>query len=117
MDGIHRLREEAFARGMTQTEGARHAQAFFDDIRTIGRLKEVTLPLRTKGMLGSVRMVPLAVRMGLKGRKPPLLVNPIPGIEKVRGIYDRLEADRDGEAMVARHELSLHPASQKGGCL
>ncbi len=94
MEGIHRLREEAFARGMTHTEGARHARAFFDDIRTIGRLKEITLPLRTKGVLGSVGLVPFAIRMGLKGRKPPLLVKPIPDIERVRGIYDRLEADR-----------------------
>jgi succinate dehydrogenase / fumarate reductase iron-sulfur subunit len=94
MEGIHRLREEAFERGMTQTEGARHAQAFYDDIRDIGRLKEVTLPLRTKGVVGSLGMVPLAIKMGLKGRKPPLLVKPIPDIERVRDIYGRLEAKR-----------------------
>ncbi|WP_298267192.1 succinate dehydrogenase/fumarate reductase iron-sulfur subunit [Geobacter sp.] len=94
MDGIHRLREEAFERGMTQSEGARHARAFYDDIRDLGRLKEVTLPLRTKGMLGSLKMLPLALRMGLKGRRPPLLVKRIPQIERVREIYSRLEANR-----------------------
>lgn len=91
MDGIHRLREEAFERGMTASEGARHAQAFFDDIRVSGRLKEVTLPLRTKGVAGSLGMLPLAVRMGLKGRTPPLFMKRIPGIKRVRELYRKLE--------------------------
>ena len=93
-DGIHRLREEAFERGMTDSEGARHARAFFDDIRDLGRLREATLPLRTKGMVRSLRMVPLAVRMGLKGRTPPLWVRPIPEIDRVSEIYSRLEESR-----------------------
>jgi len=116
MEGIHRLREEAFERGMTHSEGARHAQAFFDDIRDIGRLREVTLPLRTKGVLGSVGMVPLAIRMGLKGRKPPLMVKRIPDIERVREIYSRLEANRDRGAAGAIHGLPLQPAARGGGC-
>ena len=91
MDGIHRLREEAFERKMTRSAGARHALAFFDDIRATGRLREATLPLRTRGMLGSLGMLPLAVRMALKGRTPPLLMKPIPGHDHVRDIYRRLE--------------------------
>lgn len=94
MDGIHRLREEAFERGMTRSEGARHAQAFFDDIRSTGRLREATLPVRTKGLAGSLRMLPLAARMGMRGRTPPLLVRPIPGIERVREIYRGLEEEK-----------------------
>ncbi|ABB30554.1 succinate dehydrogenase and fumarate reductase iron-sulfur protein [Geobacter metallireducens RCH3] len=117
MDGIHRLREEAFERGMTDSEGARHAQAFFDDIRDLGRLREVTLPLRTKGMIGSLRMVPLAVKMGLKGRTPPLWVRPIPDIDRVSDIYSRLEANPGGEAVGAIHELPLRSAPRSGECL
>jgi succinate dehydrogenase / fumarate reductase iron-sulfur subunit len=101
MDGIHRLREEAFECKMTDSEGAKHAQAFFDDIRDVGRLKEVTLPLRTKGMIGSLGMIPLAVRMGLKGRTPPIAMRPIPGIKWVRDLYRKLDkrtaAKHDGE--------------------
>ncbi len=91
MDGIHRLREEAFERGMTGSEGARHAQAFFDDTRNTGRLREVTLPLRTKGVTGSFGMLPLALKMALKGRTPPLFVHRIAGIERIREIYRKLE--------------------------
>ncbi len=91
MDGIHHLREEAFERQMTKSEGARHAQAFFDDIHDSGRLKEVTLPLRTKGVAGSLGMIPLALKMGFKGRTPPLLMKKIPGIKRVRELYRKLE--------------------------
>jgi len=117
VDGIHHLREEVFARNMTRSEGARHAQAFFDDIRSTGRLREATLPLRTLGVVKTFRMVPLAAKMGMKGRTPPLLVKPIPDIERVRKIYDRLAAKRDGEAVGAIHELPLRSAPRSGGCL
>lgn len=90
MDGIHRLREETFDRRMTNSEGARHAGAFFNDIRTSGRLKESTLPLRTKGVVGSIGLVPLAMRMAAKKRVPPLFAHCIPGIERVREIYLKL---------------------------
>lgn len=90
MDGIHRLREETFERTMADTEGSRHAQAFFDDIRDSGRLKESTLPLRTKGVAGSFGMFPLAVRMAVKRRIPPLFPHKIPEIERVREMYRKL---------------------------
>jgi succinate dehydrogenase / fumarate reductase iron-sulfur subunit len=99
MDGIHRLREEAFERQMTKSEGARHARAFFDDIRDSGRLKEVTLPLRTKGVAGSLGMIPLALKMGLKGRTPPVFMKSIPGIKQIRELYRKLEI----RAVVKRH--------------
>lgn len=91
MDGIHRLREETFEMGMTGSEGARHAQAFFDDIRDVGRLKEISLPLRTKGVAGCLGMLPMALAMAKKRRTPPLLAKRIPGLKDVAGHYAKLK--------------------------
>ena len=97
MDGIHRLREETFTRGLDDSAGSRHAQAFFDDIRNSGRLKEVSLPVRTKGVLGCLRMLPMTVRMAVKKRIPPLFAHRIPGLEQVRELYRKLVRHSNGK--------------------
>lgn len=95
MDGIHGLREETFERGMTNTAGARHAQAFFDDIRDLGRLRELSLPLRTHGVMGCGGMLPMAIRMARKRRTPPLFAKRIPGLKNVAKLYARLNLSRN----------------------
>lgn len=90
MDGIHRLREETFERGMHSSAGSRHARAFFDDIRSSGRLKEASLPLRTKGFFGCFSMLHMTVRMAVKKRIPPLLAHRIPRLEQVKELYRKL---------------------------
>lgn len=89
LDGIHGNREMAIReRGPKDTEGSRHGYLFVDDIKSKGRLVEMTLPLRTLGLfkfaLMSLKPGPLA--MVLKGRvpPPPFLMKSIPGIKRVR---------------------------------
>lgn len=88
---ISHLREASMKLGYTNNLGARHAKAFFDDIKKDGKLNEVTLPLKTEGILKTVKRVPFALRMLAKGKLNPLEaitgVHTSAGIEQVRKIY------------------------------
>ncbi len=73
MDAISGLRHESLQKNHDYTDGARHALAFKQDIEQgPGRLREITLPLRTLGPVGAISQIPFAVSMGLKGRVPPM---------------------------------------------
>lgn len=88
MDAIHHLREKAIeTRGKTDTAGAKHADAFVKDIEKKGRLVEAMLPIRTNGLMWTVRnMLPMAFKLTKKGKTPPppFLMKPIPGISSLR---------------------------------
>ncbi len=87
-DHISDLRHLSMNLGFTDNPGARHAQAFYDNIQKTGRLNEVTLPLKTEGLLKTLKRIPLALRMMRHGKLKPLpLPSPIKGIEGVRRIY------------------------------
>jgi len=73
MDAIQGLRHESLKKGFDDSDGARHAFAFQTDIESgSGRLREFTLPLRTLGPIGSLKQIPFALTMGMKGRVPPI---------------------------------------------
>jgi succinate dehydrogenase / fumarate reductase iron-sulfur subunit len=88
MDAIHGIREDAIAeRGVKDTSGARHADAFMEDIGKKGKLVEATLPIRTNGVAWTVKnLLPMAFKMVLKRRTPPppLMVKSTKDIEKFR---------------------------------
>jgi succinate dehydrogenase / fumarate reductase iron-sulfur subunit len=90
MDAIQGVRHEAFKRNQKNTEGYKHAKAFADDIRTVGRLKEATIATRSKGMLGSIPSLPFALRLLFRGRFPTIFVKTIPGIKHVRTIFKKI---------------------------
>lgn len=92
MDAIQGVRNEAFTRNMKNTEGYRHAKAFYDDIQSKGRLDELKVLIKTKGIFGMVGMMPMGIKMGLKGRTPPVFMKAIPGIEKVRNLFRKIKA-------------------------
>lgn len=91
MDAIHGIREDAILlRGAKDTSGAKHAEAFMDDIEKKGKLVEATLPIRTNGMLWTFKnLMPLAVKMIVKRRTPPppLMVRPSKGITAFREMF------------------------------
>ena len=89
MEAIIRLRRSALQHGLTQTEGARHITGFVNLVRHEGRLNEALMPLKVLGMdMGRlVRVLPLGVRMWLKGKVPSPFGHTIPGIEQVRAIF------------------------------
>jgi len=87
---ISYLRREAMRMGNTKSKGARHAYAFYNDLKNTGTLNEVMLALRTEGMLGTAKArIPFAVRMVLAGKMNPLhQPKKVAGIEGVRKLVE-----------------------------
>ncbi|QNB47890.1 4Fe-4S dicluster domain-containing protein [Thermanaerosceptrum fracticalcis] len=95
-DHISGLRQESMNMGYTRNKGARHAYAFYDDVKNSGRLNEMTLPIKTEGFFNTLHRLPFALRLLKKGKINPLHIpKPVPGIEGVRKIYRLV---RKGEA-------------------
>ncbi|HLN61803.1 MAG TPA: 4Fe-4S dicluster domain-containing protein, partial [Symbiobacteriaceae bacterium] len=83
------LRQESMKMGETENLGARHAYAFHDDVKSKGRLNEMTLPLKTEGMVKTMaKRIPFALRMVRSGKINPLhMPKAVSGIDGVRKIY------------------------------
>jgi succinate dehydrogenase / fumarate reductase iron-sulfur subunit len=84
MDAIHGIREDAIeSRGVKDTSGAKHAEAFMSDIEKKGKLIEATLPIRTNGVVWTLQnLLPMAMKMIMKRRTPP----PPPLVKSAKGI-------------------------------
>lgn len=89
MEAIVRLRRAAIQRGLTSTGGARHITGFAELIEREGRLNEAIMPLKVVGFDWKrlLSVIPLGVRMLLKGKVPNPLGRPIQGMEHVRSIF------------------------------
>ncbi|MFZ5822900.1 MAG: succinate dehydrogenase/fumarate reductase iron-sulfur subunit [Bacillota bacterium] len=90
------LRQESMQMGETDNPGARHAYAFHDDVQTKGRLNEMTLPIKTEGLLTTaVKRLPFALRMVARGKINPLHIpKAVNGIEGVQRIYDHVKGGK-----------------------
>jgi succinate dehydrogenase / fumarate reductase iron-sulfur subunit len=97
MEAIIRLRRAAIERGLTNTGGARHVLGFRDLIAKYGRLNEALMPLKVIGL--NVRhflsVLPLGLRMLVKGKVPSPLHPGIQGVERIRAILERSGPRRD----------------------
>lgn len=93
MDQIIKLRQEAIKEGIIDNKGVRHVMAFKSDIKSSGKLNETTMPLKTVGVLRSLGMIPMALRMQMKGRVPFPIQKDIEGIEDVEKIYEVMGED------------------------
>ena len=101
MDQIMKLRELAVEAGITSNTGARHGEAFAETVRRLGRLDEVSLLVKSVGWWNVPRLLselPGGLRMLSKGKMPwghPLPWHkPIPGIQHVRRLYDRVRNEK-----------------------
>jgi succinate dehydrogenase / fumarate reductase iron-sulfur subunit len=97
MEAIVRLRRAAIDAGLTSTGGARHITGFTEIVQHEGRLNEARMPLKIIGfnLWQLLRVLPLGIKMLLKGKVPNPLTPPIPGIGLVRSIFaqrDRLKS-------------------------
>ena len=90
------LRQESMKMGETENLGARHAYAFHDDVKSKGRLNEMTLPLKTEGMVKTMsKRIPFALRMVSRGKINPLhMPKAVKGIEGVRKIYAHVKGGK-----------------------
>jgi succinate dehydrogenase / fumarate reductase iron-sulfur subunit len=89
MEGIVRLRRAAIEAGLSSTEGARHIVGFTEIVQKEGRLNEARMPLKIVGFRPRrlLHILPLGIKMWLKGKMPNPLNPPIAGIEQVRAIF------------------------------
>ena len=91
-DAIEPLKRLAYRRG--QGDGAHHARAFLDVVKTYGKVNASRLMLRSKGV--SVGRLRTGLRMMASGKvdlADSLLKRPPAEAEKLRRIYDSAEED------------------------
>ena len=94
MDRIMSLREKVMESGHTNTNGARHANAFVDSVKHSGWLNELMLPIKSFGIFNikaMIALIPTGIRAQLNGKRPPLIHKKISGVENVRRIFEKVE--------------------------
>ncbi len=92
MEAIVRLRRESIEQGLTHTMGSSHITSFSEIIKKEGRLNEALMPLmvvRKGGFKDLLRIIPLGIRMFLKGKVPfPIKLKPaIGGMKQIQSIF------------------------------
>ena len=97
MDRIMSLREKVMEAGYTNTNGARHANAFVDSVKHSGWLDELKLPIKSFGIFNikaMIGLIPLAIRSQRAGKVPPIFHKSIPGVENVKRIFEKVETKK-----------------------
>jgi succinate dehydrogenase / fumarate reductase iron-sulfur subunit len=91
MEAIVRLRRASLDRGLTKTGGARHILGFTDLVEQQGRLNEAIMPLKVVGYAprGLLRILPLGIKMFLKGKVPNPFGQALPGLSHVQALIRR----------------------------
>ncbi len=89
MEAIIRLRREAIRAGLTDHPGATHVTAFMDIVRREGRLNEARMPLAMvwPNLFRLLKILPLGLRMFVKGKVPAFFQRPIKGIREIRRLF------------------------------
>ncbi|MGA8098526.1 MAG: 4Fe-4S dicluster domain-containing protein, partial [Candidatus Cybelea sp.] len=93
LDQILKLRKLAVDAGYTHNAGTRHADAFADSVKHSGRLNELTLMPKSTGLFniaGQLKTLPSAINMARAGKLPPLIHKAIPGVERIKRIFQRV---------------------------
>ncbi len=94
MDRIISMRTTALKMGIVNNNGARHAKAFVESVRSSGRLNENMLPVKSVGIfniLGLLSLIPVGIRMFLRGKNPPLIHKHIDEMDDVKRIFKRFQ--------------------------
>lgn len=91
MEAIVRLRRASIEQGVSQTGGARHIIGFSQLIERAGRLNEALMPLKVVGFnpWRLLHVLPLGLRMLLKGKVPNPFGHRLPGLDQIRAIFQR----------------------------
>jgi len=91
MEAIIRLRRASIEAGYDQTGGARHIIGFRDLVARFGRLNEALMPLKVIGwnLRKFLHILPLGLRMLLKGKVPSPWHSAMDGPERVRALLER----------------------------
>jgi succinate dehydrogenase / fumarate reductase iron-sulfur subunit len=92
MEAIIRLRRASLERGLTKAGGARHILGFTELVERQGRLNEAIMPLKVVGLVprGLLRILPLGIKMFLKGKIPNPFGHALPGLSDVQALIRRV---------------------------
>jgi succinate dehydrogenase / fumarate reductase, iron-sulfur subunit len=93
LEQILKLRRMAVNAGYTHNAGTRHADAFAESVKHSGRLNELTLLPKSVGffnILGQLQTLPSAFNMIRAGKLPPIIHKTIPGVKRIKAIFDRV---------------------------
>jgi succinate dehydrogenase / fumarate reductase, iron-sulfur subunit len=93
LEQILKLRRMAVDAGYTNNPGTRHADAFAESVRDSGRLNELTLMPKSIGFFNiaeQLRTLPSAFNLVRAGKLPPLIHKAIPGIKRIKTIFERV---------------------------
>ena len=96
MDRIMVLRNKAIGAGYHNSNGARHTEGFSELVKHSGWLDELRLPLKTFGMFNIpalLGLVPVGLRALRRGKMPSPFHKAIPGADKVRRIFEKVESE------------------------
>lgn len=94
MDRIISLRTTSLKMGIWNNNGARHVRGFVDSIYKSGRLNENILPVKSMGIFnipGLLSLIPVGIRMFLKGKNPPIIHRHIDEMDDVRRIFRKFK--------------------------
>jgi succinate dehydrogenase / fumarate reductase iron-sulfur subunit len=93
-DRIIDTKRKSIEIGMIDGAGPRHALIVAKTIKKTGMLDENQVVIGTVGRFnfrGILKIVPLGLRMGIKGKVPPLIVHPVDRVEEIRTIFNAME--------------------------
>ncbi|VAX24039.1 Succinate dehydrogenase iron-sulfur protein [hydrothermal vent metagenome] len=94
---IEEIREAAMKAGVHGNNGARHVLGFRETVGKSGRLNENYLPPRSVGFLnipGLLSLLPVGIRMLMRGKNPPLIHHSIDKVDEVKKIFSKFEEYR-----------------------
>jgi succinate dehydrogenase / fumarate reductase iron-sulfur subunit len=95
MDAILRMREMAVEQGLVDTQGAKHAIAFYDTVMTYGRVNEAVTAVNSLGLrlgsLGNLRIIAGGVPTG---KHPKVIKEKLKGMEDVKKLRVLVEQGR-----------------------
>jgi succinate dehydrogenase / fumarate reductase iron-sulfur subunit len=94
LERIEEIRTKAMADGFHGNAGARHALGFRETVGKRGILDENYLPARSMGFTnlpGLLSLVPVGLRMIMRGKNPPLIPHKIDKVDEVKKTFARFE--------------------------
>ena len=84
----------ALEQGVHNNTGARPALSFFNSVKRSGNLNETRIPVESMGIFnipGLLSLLPIGVRMFLKGKIPPIIHHSIEEVDDVKRIFKELD--------------------------
>jgi len=93
MDAIMRMREMAIEAGI-ESQGSKHAIAFYDTILKSGKLNEFTTANKSLGIRGMLRTSDVATKVILRWKIPEVRKKPIEGMKDVEKLAKLVERKR-----------------------